>query len=76
MIWIKAQNGESLLQVNQLLMKGKKIEGIIHWHPMQKWSEIVGKYESAERAQEVLDDIFCTMEESKGHFVTYTMPAQ
>ncbi|MFB9973969.1 hypothetical protein FPQ10_06840 [Allobacillus sp. SKP2-8] len=76
MIWVKAQDQDSLLQVNQLLIKGKKIEGIIQWHPLQKWSEIVGKYDSEERAQAVLDDIFRVVEESNGHFVTYTMPEQ
>ena len=38
------------------------------------WSKILGKYESNERALEILDEIFTKIEESNGFSVTYTMP--
>jgi len=74
MIWIATQDDKSLVNVKEITVNGKKIEGVMGSAAMDYWSKILGKYESTERALEVLKDIFKKLEESQSVFVTYTMP--
>jgi len=74
MLWIATQDDKSLMTVKEITVDGKKIEGVIGSASLDHWSKILGKYESKERALEVLDEIFTKIEGCNGTFVTYTMP--
>lgn len=74
MIWIATQDDKSLVNVKEITVNGKKIEGVMGSAAMDYWSKTLGKYESNERAIEVLKYIFTKLEESQSIFVTYTMP--
>lgn len=74
MLWIATQDHKSLLNVKEVTIDGKKIEGVIGSTSMSHWSKILGKYESKERAMEVLRDIFTMLKENNDTYVTYTMP--
>lgn len=74
MLWIATQDRKSLLNVKEVTVNGKKIEGVIGSSSMDHWSKNMGKYESNERALEILAEIFTKIEENSGVFVTYTMP--
>jgi len=76
MLWIATQDDKSLLNVKEVTVDGKKIEGVIGSSSMDHWSKILGKYESNERALEILAEIFTKIEENSGVFVTYTMPKE
>ena len=74
MLWIATQDNKSLINAKDITVDGKKIEGIIGRAAMDHWSKILGKYESNERAIEILKEIFTKLEESQSISVTYTMP--
>jgi len=74
MIWIATQDDKSLVNVKEITVNGKKIEGVLGSATMDYWSKNLGKYESTERAIEVLKDIFTKLEESQSISVTYKMP--
>ncbi|GKU83988.1 hypothetical protein [Niallia sp. NCCP-28] len=74
MLWIATQDDKSLINAKEITVDGKKIEGIISSAAMDRWSKVLGKYESNERALEILNEIFTRIEESSGFSVTYTMP--
>ncbi|MFJ5771648.1 hypothetical protein [Psychrobacillus sp. NPDC093180] len=73
MLWIATQDDKSLINAKEITVNGKKIEGVIGSAAVH-WSKILGKYESNERALEILSEIFTKIEESNGFSVTYTMP--
>ncbi|MFS0824727.1 hypothetical protein [Bacillus sp. 1P02SD] len=72
MLWITTQNKQSLLNVKEVTVNGKKIEGFIGNGLLD--SKVLGKYESNERALEILNEIFMKIEESNGISVVFTMP--
>ena len=74
MLWIATQDDKSLINAKEITVNGKKIEGVLGSATMDYWSKTLGKYESNERALEVLKDIFTKLEESQSISVTYTMP--
>ena len=74
MLWITTQDKQSLISAKEVTVKGKKIVGVIGSATLDEWSKVLGKYESNERALEILDEIFTKIEESSGISVTYTMP--
>jgi len=74
MLWIATQDNKSLMNVKEVTVDGKKIEGVIGSASMDYWDKILGKYESNERALEILDESFTKIEENNGMSVTYTMP--
>jgi len=76
MLWIATQDNKSLLNVREVTVDGKKIEGVIGSTAMSHWSKDLGKYESKERALEILADMFAKLEENSGVYVTYTMPSK
>ncbi|MEW6980978.1 hypothetical protein QQS15_18145 [Bacillus pumilus] len=73
MLWIFTQNQQSLVQVNEVTVQGKKIEGIMG---NDSWTKILGKYDSNDRAAEILQDIVKTIEENQCASITYRMPHQ
>jgi len=74
MLWIATQDNKSLVNVKEVTVDGKKIEGVIGSASLDQWSKVLGKYESHERALEILDEIFKKIEENSGISVAYTMP--
>ena len=74
MLWITTQDKKSLISAKEVTVKGKKIVGVIGSATLDEWSKDLGKYESNERALEILDEIFTEIEDSSGVFVTFTMP--
>ncbi|WP_226036850.1 hypothetical protein [Aquibacillus saliphilus] len=74
MLWIATQDDKSLINAKEITVDGKKIEGVMGSVSMAHWSKNLGKYESNERAIEILNEIFVKIEESNGFSVTYTMP--
>lgn len=74
MLWIATQNNKSLMNVKEVTVDGKKIEGVIGSAGMDHWGKVLGKYESEERALEILNEIFTKIEENSSISVAYTMP--
>ncbi|PWA12650.1 hypothetical protein DCC39_04890 [Pueribacillus theae] len=74
MLWIVTQDKQSLINVKEVTVNGKKIEGVIGSASLDHWGKILGKYESNERALEILNEIFTKIEETSGISVTFTMP--
>lgn len=74
MLWLLTQNKQSLLNVKDVTVKGKNIEGFIENSLLDQWNKTLGKYESNERALEILNEIFMKVEESNGFSITFTMP--
>ncbi|MFD1928223.1 hypothetical protein ACFSFY_09145 [Sporosarcina siberiensis] len=74
MLWISTQDKKSLINIKEVTVNGKKIKGFVSSSTLDEWSKDLGKYESNERALEILNEIFTKMSESKGVFVTFVMP--
>ncbi|CAM3869369.1 hypothetical protein [Alkalicoccus chagannorensis] len=76
MVWIRTQNGESLMQVREVTVKGRHLEGVIRRGFVGEWSKFIGKYESKDRALAVLQELYTTLEQQNGSGVTFTMPKE
>ncbi|WLR42193.1 hypothetical protein LC087_15835 [Bacillus carboniphilus] len=74
MLWIVTQNNDSFVNVKEVTVKGKNIIGIIGSEALDQWSKTLGKYESKERALEILEELFMKMDENDGFYITFTMP--
>ncbi|WP_110929585.1 hypothetical protein [Bacillus massiliglaciei] len=74
MIWIITQDKQSLMHVREVTVNGKKIEGSIGSGAVDEWGKVLGKYDSNDRALEVLNEIFLKIEASSHTNVTFTMP--
>jgi len=74
MLWITTQDRRSVINVKEVTVNGKKIKGIVNSTTLDEWSKDLGKYESTERAVEILHEIFMKMEENTGPSVTFAMP--
>ncbi|KAA0955003.1 hypothetical protein FQ085_17080 [Planococcus sp. ANT_H30] len=74
MLWILSQNKQSLMNVKDVSVKGKYIQGFVENSFLDQWNKTIGKYESNERAIEILSELFAKIEESPGSAVTFTMP--
>ena len=75
MLWISSQDNKSLMNVKEVTVDGKKIEGVIGSTSLDHWSKVIGKYESNERALEIVGDILKKLEDTNGT-VTYSMPKE
>lgn len=75
MLWIATQDKQSLVSVKEVTVNGKKIKGFVSSGTLDEWSHL-GKYESNERALEVLNEIFMKIEENNGISVTFAMPVK
>ncbi len=69
MLWIVSQDKQSLINVKEVVVEGKKIVGTSN-----EWNKALGKYESNERALEILNEIITKIQENNAFSVTYTMP--
>lgn len=58
MLWLITQNKQSLVNVKEVTVNGKSLEGIMGSASLDQWSKTLGKYESNERALEILNEIF------------------
>ncbi|MCY7749222.1 hypothetical protein [Bacillus inaquosorum] len=74
MLWLITQNKQSLVNVKEVTVNGKSLEGIMGSASLDQWSKTLGKYESNERALEILNEIYMKIEESKGISVVFSMP--
>lgn len=74
MLWILTQNKQSMMNVKDVSVKGKHIVGFVENSFLDQWNKIMGKYESNERALEVLTEIFAKIDKSDRAAVTFTMP--
>ncbi|KIL11849.1 hypothetical protein [Bacillus safensis] len=74
MLWIFTQNQQSFVHVHEVSVTGKKIEGMIAGG--DTWVKTLGKYDSNDRASEILQDIVKTIEANQDATVTYRMPNQ
>ena len=74
MLWILTQNKQDLMNVKSVAVKGKHVEGFVENSLLDQWNKVMGKYESNERALEVLAEIFAKIDQSDGAAVTFTMP--
>lgn len=74
MLWITTQNKKSLMNVKEVTVKGKYIEGVISRSFFTEWNKLLGKYESNERAEAILQEIHQVIKEGKGSPVAFTMP--
>ncbi|MCY7707872.1 hypothetical protein P4T38_16665 [Bacillus safensis] len=74
MLWIFTQNQQSFVHVHEVSVTGKKIEGMIAGG--DTWVKTIGKYDSNDRAAEILQDIVKTIEANQDATVTYRMPNQ
>ncbi|KML18966.1 hypothetical protein K3L72_01100 [Bacillus altitudinis] len=73
MLWIFTQNQQSLVHINEVTVQGKKIEGIMG---NDSWTKTLGKYDSSDRAAEILQDIVKVIEKNPNGAMTYRMPQQ
>lgn len=76
MLWISTQDKQSLINVKEVTVNGKKIKGIVSSSSLDEWSKDLGKYESNERALEVLNEIFMKVDENNGISTTFAMPTK
>lgn len=76
MLWVVTQDKNSLINVREITVEGKKIEGIAHATFMDQWSKVLGKYESKERALEILNKVFTKLEGNSSATVTFVMPRE
>lgn len=77
MLWIRTQDKHKLLNIPGVTVKGKKIESIGGSGLLDGLdNNILGKYESNERALEVLNEILTKIEESTVVSVTFIMPKE
>lgn len=74
MLWLLSQNKQSLMNVKDVTVKGKSIVGLVENSFLDQWNKTLGKYESNERALEIINEIFTKMEKSSAAHVTYIMP--
>ncbi|MGY0694705.1 hypothetical protein ACW2QC_18310 [Virgibacillus sp. FSP13] len=74
MLWIATQDKQSLVNVKEVTVNGKKIKGIVSSTTFDEWNKDLGKYESNERALEIINEIFMKIEENDGIPVTFAMP--
>ncbi|UYO36037.1 hypothetical protein NF868_02090 [Bacillus zhangzhouensis] len=74
MLWILTQNKQSFVHVDEVTVAGKKIEGMIAGS--DTWDKTLGKYDSNDRASEILQDMVKTIEANHNATVTYRMPNQ
>ncbi len=74
MLLILTQNQQTIIHVQEVSVSGKKIEGMILGSTA--WAKLLGKYESNERAAEILQDMMKTIEEHPNATMTYRMPPQ
>lgn len=74
MLWVITQNVNSLINVKEVSVKGKYIQGVIGRSFFTEWSRTLGKYESSERATEILNEIYIKIREGNSSFTTFKMP--
>ncbi|MGD6974907.1 hypothetical protein ACQCU3_12850 [Bacillus altitudinis] len=74
MLWIFTQNEQSLVHVHEVTVSGKKIEGMMMGN--DSLASILGKYDSNDRASEILQDIVKVIEKNPNGTMTYRMPQQ
>jgi hypothetical protein len=65
MLWILSQDKQRLINVNEVTVIGKKIVSVVRGSTLVETIDL-GKYESNERALEILNEIFIKIQECNG----------
>ncbi|GAF11073.1 hypothetical protein JCM19046_1565 [Bacillus sp. JCM 19046] len=73
MLWIITQDKQSVISVTEVTISGKKIQGI-GTTGLNEWGKLLGKYDSKERAESIVEEIYRTLAENDRFSITYTMP--
>lgn len=73
MLWIITQDKQSVINVKEVMVSGKKIQGIGD-AAINEWGKLLGKYDSKERAESILEEIYSTIAQSDRLSVTFAMP--
>lgn len=74
MLWIITQNKKVLVNVKEVTVRGKVIEGVVSRSFFVYWSKVLGEYESTERAMEIVDEIFTKINQGNKTAITFSMP--
>ncbi|MDF2036944.1 hypothetical protein P2R12_08145 [Cytobacillus oceanisediminis] len=74
MLWVMTQNKRSLVNVKEVTVKGKTVEGIISRSFFVYWSRVLGEYDSHERALEVVEQIHKKLEHEENGSKAFSMP--
>ena len=74
MLWVLTQNKRSLVNVKEVTVKGKTVEGIISRSFFVYWSRVLGEYGSHERALEVVKQIHRKLEDDENGSTAFSMP--
>ncbi|UOE55975.1 hypothetical protein LIT38_02920 [Bacillus sp. CMF12] len=74
MLWVMTQNKRSLVNVKEVTVKGKTVEGIISRSFFVYWSRVLGEYDSHERALEVVEQIHKKLEHEENGSTAFSMP--
>lgn len=74
MVWIFTQDKQRLINVNEVTVRGKKIISVFRSSTLDETIDL-GKYESNERALEILNEIFLEIKEcSDAVSIKFAMP--
>ncbi|WP_436374662.1 hypothetical protein [Cytobacillus sp. BC1816] len=74
MLWVLTQDKRSLVNVKEVIVKGKTVEGIISRSFFVYWSRVLGEYDSYERALEVVKQIHKKLEDEENGSTSFSMP--
>lgn len=75
MLWVIAQDKKVLVNVKEVTVKGKFIEGVVNRSFFVYWSKVLGEYETTERAKEIVEEIYTKIEQGNNSIITFSMPA-
>jgi len=77
MLWIFTQNKKVLVNVKEVRVKVTAreihIEGVVSRSFLIYWSKVLGKYDSNERAMEIIKEIYIKIE-GNNSTITFSMP--
>ncbi|MDQ0481832.1 hypothetical protein [Guptibacillus hwajinpoensis] len=76
MVWIMTQDKKSLLNVKEISIRGKSIEGVVERRFFIEWKKTLATYETQERAMEVLEEIHKKIYEANDIITIFHMPTK
>ncbi|MFC0560917.1 hypothetical protein [Halalkalibacter alkalisediminis] len=76
MLWIITQDKKVLVNVKEVTVKGNFIEGVVNRSFFVYWSKVLGKYDTNDRAKEVVEEIYSKIEQGNSSIITFSMPAK
>jgi hypothetical protein len=73
-LWVMTQVKRSLVNVKEVTVKGKTVEGITSRSFFVYWSRVLGEYDTQERALEVVEQIHKKLEHEEYGSTAFSMP--